>query len=79
MITNTPVIVSKNTDMGDYVEKNDIGITVDGTDYLDIKAKLEPIVNNKEILKQKSENINKISSKFIWENIVRNLDKIYNS
>ena len=79
MITNTPVIVSKNTDMGDYVEKYDIGITVDGTDYLDIKAKLEPIVNNKEILKQKSENINKISSKFIWENIVRNLDKIYNS
>lgn len=78
MITNTPVIVSKNTDMGDYVEGNNIGITVDGTDYLDIKNKLEPFTNNKEILNEKIQNINKISSKFIWENVVRNLDKIYN-
>ena len=78
MITNTPVIVSKNTDMGDYVEENNIGITVDGTDYLDIKNKLEHFTNNKEILNGKIQNINKISSKFIWENVVRNLDKIYN-
>ena len=79
MITNTPVIVSQNTVMGDYVKEKDIGITVDGTDYLDIKTKLETIIENKQILKQKVENINKISTNFIWENIVRNLDKIYNN
>lgn len=78
IITNTPVIVLKDTEMGNFVEENNIGITVDGTDYMDIKVKLGQIINNKTILQEQSKNINIISQNFVWENIVKNLNKIYN-
>ena len=52
------------------VEKYDIGFSVDGTNEENIKK-------NKEILEQKKRNIEKIKNKFIWEDVVKNLDKIY--
>ena len=77
LITHTPVIVSKNTAMADFVEKNKIGFIVDGTDYLDVKRVLQNILNNKQILMEKEKNIEKISNQYIWENIVLNLKCIY--
>lgn len=77
LITCTPVIVSEGTEMSKFVKQNNIGICVDGTDYLDIKDKLKKIIDNKEIIKEMTENIKKISDKYIWENVVVNLLKIY--
>ena len=78
IVTGTPVIVSKNTELGNFVKENEIGIVVDGTDYIDIKTKLQEIASNKDILKKMKYNIQKISENFIWENVARNLNKIYN-
>lgn len=72
-----PVIVSKDTLMANFVEKNNIGFIVDGTSYMDIKKVLLEILNDRESLIQKSNNMKKISQNYIWENIVRNLNRIY--
>lgn len=77
IISGVPLIVSKDSLMEKTVEKYDIGFNVDGTNEENIKKLIESIQNNREILEQKKRNIEKIKNKFIWEDVVKNLDKIY--
>ena len=72
-----PIIVSKNSLLEEMVKKYDIGFVVDGNDYKSIKHILEIIQTNKNLLQEKIENIKKIPEKFSWEEIVKNLNKIY--
>ncbi len=78
IICKIPVIVSKGSLMEEWVKKYDIGFSVDGTDYKDIKNLLEKLEKNKEILDKKIKNMRDISQKFSWEEIVKNLNIIYN-
>lgn len=77
IITCTPMVVSENTAMGDFVVSNNIGFVVDGTDYNSIKKVLKEIKENPMLLKEKYENLIKISNKYSWEEIVLNLEKVY--
>ncbi len=78
LLTKIPLIVSKNSAMGDFVKKYNIGFEVDGTDYMDIKNVVDEILNNPNLLKEKAENIkNSNFEEFTWEKISLNLNKIY--
>lgn len=77
IISGVPVIVSKGSLLEKTVRKYDIGFSVDGTDEKDVKDLLMEIQNNRDILEQKRKNIEKIKNKFVWEDVVKNLDKIY--
>lgn len=79
LITGSPIIVAKNTEMSRFVEKYNIGFCVDGEDKEDIKNTIINIQKNPEILKKKRMNVEKISNQYTWENVVTNLDSIYKS
>lgn len=77
IISGVPVIVSKDSLMEKTVKEFDIGYSVDGTNMDNIKQLLLEIENNRDILEQKRKNIEKIKNKFVWEDVVKNLDEIY--
>lgn len=77
IIAKVPVIVAKNSLMGEFVESNGIGFCIEENGSEDIKKILEEITKNKDILRKKVENISKIANSYSWENIVGNLDVIY--
>ena len=77
IISGLPVIVAKDSLLERKVKEYDIGFSVDGTDYEDIRNLLKQLRDNREILEQKRKNIESIKSKFLWEDVVKNLDNIY--
>lgn len=74
IITLTPIIAKKNTVLGNFIEKNDIGFTIDDNELNEL---LEKIINNPNLIKDKYDNMKKIQYLFIWENVIKNIDKIY--
>ena len=77
IISGVPVIVSKDSLMEKTVKEFDIGYSVDGTSIENVTQLLLEIENNRDILEQKRKNIEKIKNKFVWEDVVKNLDEIY--
>lgn len=77
IICKIPIIVSQNSLLEEMVKKYNIGFVVDGTDKKSIERELQKIVQDKKILNEKISNIEKIPEKFIWEEVVKNLDSIY--
>lgn len=75
--TGTPILANKGTYFGDFVEKNDIGFTIDG--YGDLKRIIDLILSNKDILELKRKNINNIKNNFTWEKEESKLIKFYDS
>lgn len=74
IITLTPIIVSTGTTAGNFVSKEKIGEQVKFADIESITKAIIKISNNYEKYVQK---LKKITNKYIWENIVKNLDNIY--
>ena len=79
IISGVPVVVSKDSLLEKTVKKYDIGFSVDGTSEEEVENLLLEIQNNREILEKKRKNIEQIQDKFVWEDIVKNLDEIYKS
>ncbi len=77
IMTETPIIASKNTDFGDLVEKHDIGFTVNETSPEDICKVLDSIIANRNIIDRKSNNIKKISKSYTWKSQAQNLIELY--
>ena len=77
ILTLTPIIASKNTVLGDFVEKNDIGFTIDIHKENDLQNLLNEVVLNPKMLEEKVKKLKEIQYLYIWENVVINLDKIY--
>lgn len=77
--SDTPMIVSQEMIIADYVTKRQIGFTVNGNNVEDIKTLIGNILNENEILEEKRANIKKIKSCFDWKTVVRNMDLIYKS
>lgn len=77
IITKTPIIVNKDTILGEFVNKYGIGFVVDGSDIKSIKELIVYIINNENVLEKKFKNLENIQFKYNWENIVKKLDSIY--
>lgn len=78
IITKTPMIVNNNKSLCDFVIENDIGFVVNGDNVEDIRNLIYYILNNRHILKEKMTNLSKIQYKYSWDDVVGNLDIIYN-
>lgn len=77
IITATPIIASKNTVLGNFVEKNNIGFTIDIRKNGELDRLLEKIINDKNLLNEKIQNLKKIQYVYTWNNVIKNIDKIY--
>lgn len=77
IITKTPLIVSKGTVLEDFVLNHDIGFIVDGSNVEEIRELVNYINDHKYVLEEKMENLEKIQYDYSWEEVVKNLDKIY--
>lgn len=77
ILTKTPIIGSKNSQIESFMKKYDIGFGVDGDSVESIRECIEMILGNKEILDKKVENLTKIQLDFTWKEVVMLLDKIY--
>lgn len=77
IVTKTPVIANKDTTLGDFVKRNDIGFVVNGDNIDDIRTLIMEIGNNKNVLVEKIRNIETIQFKYNWNEVVKNLDLVY--
>ena len=77
IITLTPIIANKNTTLGEFIEKNNIGFTIDITKEKELEKLFERIINNPVLLKEKIENMKKIQYLYTWDNVIKNINKIY--
>lgn len=74
IITLTPIIVSKNTKVGEFVEKLKIGETIEYNNENEVFNAIQIISKN---YKKYIENLRKIQNEYQWEKVVDNLEKIY--
>lgn len=77
IITEIPMIVSKNSAMEKFVEEYDIGFVVDGTNPENISNLIVEIKKSPKLLENKKKNLREISNQYSWEDVVQNLQKIY--
>lgn len=77
IITKTPLIVSKGTVLEEFILNHDIGFVVDGDNIEEIRELVSYINNHKYVLDEKMKNLEKIQYNYSWEEVVKNLDKIY--
>lgn len=75
----TPVIAGKKTSIGAFVEEHGVGFTVDGSSPEDVEALLQKLRGRRELVEGCRRNIREqgLDQQFVWDDIVKNLDKIY--
>ncbi|MBM7560890.1 glycosyltransferase [Fusibacter tunisiensis] len=78
IITKTPVIVTKGSVLEGFISEHDIGFAVDGESVEEIKDLVSYINANRQVLREKIKNIEKIQFSYSWEEVVKNLENIYN-
>lgn len=77
IITKTPIIVGRGTVLEDFVNKYGIGFVVDGDNIDEIRELVNYINDNRNLLKEKERNLEKIQYDYSWDEVVKNLDEIY--
>lgn len=77
IITKTPIIVAKGSEMEEFILEHNTGFVVDGSSVEEIRKLVEYINENRNILSEKIANLEKIQYDYSWEEVVKNLDKVY--
>lgn len=77
IITLTPIIASKNTILGYFVQKNDIGFVIDEKNEEELANLFKLLENTPDLIKEKVKNLRKMQYRYTWEKVSKNLDKIY--
>jgi len=77
IISGKPIIVNKKSYMADICTKYGIGYLVDPLKPESIATMIHKILNNKNDLEEKRNNIIKIKNKYSWEKVVTNLNEAY--
>lgn len=77
IITKTPIIVNKGSILEEFLYDNDIGFVVNGEDINEIRDLIVSISQNREILDKKRGNIDKIQYQYNWQQVIKNIDQIY--
>jgi len=80
MSCGTPIIVSDVGALPDFVEDNKNGFIFHDRDVSDLRAKIEKIIENKELALQMGETCRKlVEEKYNWEKIAKNVRQIYSN
>lgn len=77
IITETPLIVCKESAGEKFVLDNKIGFSVDSTNIEEIRSLIEELNTNRKLLSDMKENLHRIKHKYTWEKVVSNLEGIY--
>lgn len=77
IITTTPIVVSRGMLLEKEVLDKNIGFVVNGEDVEDIKKLIMSILEDRSILEQRRKELDKIKEKYVWEEVVKNIDYIY--
>lgn len=77
IITGTPMISTKGLAVGDNVEKNNFGISIDTCNSNEIKTAIDILKNNKDVWNRYARNELKQAYLYDWNNVVKVLDQIY--
>lgn len=72
-----PIMVNKNTEIGNFVEDKNLGFTVNDGEIKELRELLIKISNNKAILKEKKMEIYKISKEYSWSVSEEKLINLY--
>ncbi|SFD26479.1 glycosyltransferase [Clostridium uliginosum] len=77
IVTKTPILVADNSVVADFCNQHNIGFAV-STDYKESLIKIfKQISEDKSILEKMAKNEEVMSKEYLWENVVGNLDNIY--
>jgi glycosyltransferase involved in cell wall biosynthesis len=79
MMSEVPVIASDFPEIGKVVKENEIGLTVDSHDALDIARGVNILLGNEELRNQFSENCISARKRYNWEQEQKYLLKVYQS
>jgi glycosyltransferase involved in cell wall biosynthesis len=80
IITETPMIVNKNTEIGEIVKKEKIGFAIDESNaYNMLKKTIQYILAHPECLNKIQNNMHKIKNSYTWKPNEVKLKKIYDS
>lgn len=77
IVTKTPIIVSKDSTLEEFLKEKDIGFVVDGSNVHEIKELINYINKHRYLLKEKIKTLETIQFDYTWERVVKNLDPIY--
>ena len=67
IVMNKPTIVGQASMMKDFIEKNEIGISIKESDPADLAEKLKLLYNNPELIRTFVNNTKLISERYFWE------------
>lgn len=77
IVTKTPILVANNSVVADFCNQYNIGFPV-GTNYKESLVEIfKKITEDKGILEKMAENEAVMADKYLWDNVVINLDEIY--
>lgn len=74
IITRTPIIVTKNTKVGDFVKKNNIGECIE---YGNVDEIIKAVYRISKNYSKYVSNLRNMQNRYSWEKIGTNLNKIY--
>jgi len=77
MASGLPVVVNNIEPMREIVKNGKNGFTTNFDDYKKTAKIILKILKNKKLRKKIDKNAKSYSEKFDWNNIIRNLKKIY--
>lgn len=69
-----PTITSQGDYFADFIEKNHLGLTVPCEDVTALKEALQTLLNDQNLYRQMTQNIEKIKPLFFWEKVIEPLN-----
>jgi len=77
IICNLPIIVSKDTELANFVSHNNIGFAVDDNDVFELQSLINKIEKNRDILVPVSKSINEIQENYVYEIYEKKIFSLY--
>lgn len=74
---NKPIIVGESKFLKEYIENNNIGISIKDQDHLDFAKKVIYLYQNKNLIKEFSNNCQNLHNQIFWEDTVKDLISYY--
>lgn len=77
IICKIPIIVSKETELANFVTNKNIGFAINDNDVCELKSLLKKIEKNRDILLPLSNSINEIQEKYLYESYEKRVSNLY--
>ncbi|NLM44774.1 MAG: glycosyltransferase family 4 protein [Clostridiales bacterium] len=77
IVCEIPIIAAKGTKLGQFIEENQIGVTVNDRSKEELKDVIINLINEKDMLLSYQQNCNKIKPNYYYEENSKKLLKVY--